>query len=32
MSDETTLPVDDTGESLSEETLGHLDGCKGEED
>lgn len=32
MSDEKTLPVDDTGESLSEETLGRLDGCKGEED
>ena len=32
MSDEKTLPVDDTGESLSEETLGHLDGCTGKED
>ena len=31
MSEEKTLPVDDTGESLSEETLGHLDGCKGKE-
>ncbi|WP_432291356.1 hypothetical protein [Olsenella uli] len=31
MSEEKTLPVDDTGESLSEETLKHLDGCKGEE-
>lgn len=29
MSEEKTLPVDDTGESLSEETLKHLDGCKG---
>lgn len=32
MSEEKTLPVDDTGESLSEETLGYLDGCKGKED
>lgn len=32
MGDEKTLPVDETGESLSEETLKHLDGCKGEED
>lgn len=32
MSDEKTLPVDETGESLSEETLAHLDACKGEED
>ena len=32
MSDEKTLPVDDTGESLCVETLGYLDGCKGEED
>ena len=32
MSEEKTLPVDDTGESLSEETLGHLVGCKGKED
>ena len=32
MGEEKTLPVDDTGESLSEETLGHMDGCKGEED
>lgn len=31
MSEEKALPVDDTGESLSEETLKHLDGCKGEE-
>ena len=31
MSEEKTLPVDDTGESLSEETLEYLDGCKGEE-
>ena len=31
MSEEKTLPVDDTGESLSEKTLEHLDGCKGEE-
>lgn len=31
MSEEKTLPVDDTGESLSEETLRRLDGCKGEE-
>lgn len=29
--EEKTLPVDDTGESLSEETLKHFDGCKGEE-
>lgn len=32
MSEEKTLPVDETGESLSKETLKHLDGCKGEED
>lgn len=32
MGEEKTLPVDDTGESLSEETLGHLDECKGKED
>lgn len=31
MSEEKTLPVDDTGKSLSEETLRRLDGCKGEE-
>ena len=31
MSEEKTLPVDDTGESLSEETLKYFDGCKGEE-
>lgn len=29
--EEKTLPVDDTGESPSEETLKHFDGCKGEE-
>lgn len=29
MSDEKTLPVDGTGEGLSEETLRRLDGCKG---
>lgn len=29
--EEKTLPVDETGESLSEEMLKHLDGCKGEE-
>lgn len=31
MSEEKTIPVDETGESLSEETLKNLDGCKGEE-
>lgn len=31
MSDDKTLPVDETGESLREESLKHLDGCKGEE-
>ena len=30
--EEKTLPVDDTGESLSEETLKRFDGCKGEEE
>lgn len=32
MRDEKTLPVDETGESLGEETLGRMDGCKGDED
>ena len=31
MGEEKTLPVDGTGEDLSEETLKRLDGCKGEE-